>query len=246
MSAAVMFLWGRILSELYANYIMKVGKKLYIMKKNFSLFAVAIMACFISMNAQNRKAPNLIVGFSPFGTTSTSIKLDDEKYKYDYKSYWNVNVGFEKELLKELLCIIYCTELTYAHASFDKYDLKGTNDWFNPQQDDDMNQFSIATYVGTKIFPKSRLQLPIYVGVGTDYIKSGKAVDAVCIDLAAKTRLKFFVTDKICLFVGANAKWGFGQTNYSNDKGKKSKDYSTHHNIYNIEAGISIGLGKTK
>lgn len=210
------------------------------MKKRMLFIVAALMACCISVSAQETKgASSLTIGFSPFGTTKAKIKKDEEKYEYDYKTYWNVNAGYEKEW-NNAFSVLF--ELSYAHASFDKYDLKGTTVMFNPAQDDDMNHVTAAAYAGMICLQGVRFQFPIYVGLGAEYLKSGKAIDTFVFDVLTKVRAKYYVTDKIAVFVGGNAKWGWGGPKYTSDSGLKSNDYKVSHNVYNLELGVAIGL----
>ena len=83
-----------------------------------------LFACTVN-KAQIR---NLSLGFAPLGYNHVNISLDDEEYKYDYKSYWNANLGYERQF-KGMVTLF---ELGYSKATFDEYELKGNSEWFEP------------------------------------------------------------------------------------------------------------------
>lgn len=207
------------------------------MKKTMILI-VALLAICTSANAQE-KATSINIGFAPYGYIHEKITLKDEKYKYDYKSYWSAVVGIEKQLKG----VVSLTEISYAQAKFDKHDLKGETKWFNPHQNEDIQDFTLTQYFGLTINPNKRIQFPVYIGIGGEYILGGP-LHNLAIDGAAKARVKFYITDKIGVYGGANARYGWGMKKANDDSSSVSsdKDYSIGSIVWHIDAGIVISL----
>ena len=208
------------------------------MKTKIAMLSIAMLAiCFLA-KAQE-KVSSLTIGYAPLGYTHVNISLDDEKYKYDYKSYWNATIGYEKQFKGA----VSLTEVTYAQASFDKYDLSGTSKWFNPAQSEDIYSLSVTTYVGKTINPNKRIQFPLYIGIGGDYLNGGP-IHNLAIDLAAKARIKFYITSGFGIYVGATGRYGWGSKRASESKssGSSSKSYSVVPSQWAVDAGLVIGL----
>ena len=207
------------------------------MKKSFIITVVFLAMC-TSANAQE-KATSINLGFAPFGYIHENIKLKDEKYKYDYKSYWSAVVGIENQLKG----VVSLTELTYSKAKFDKHDLKGDSEWFNPRQSEDIQDFTLIQYFGKTINPNKRIQFPVYLGIGGEYILGGP-LHNLAIDGAVKARVKFYITNNIGIYAGGTARYGYGIKKANNDTSTKSsdKDYSIGSIVWHVDAGVVIGL----
>ena len=183
------------------------------------------------------KVRSITIGVSPFGFNSANISLDSEDYTYHYKSYWNVNMGYERQLRG----VIALTELSYSHAAFDEYDLNGHSEWFNEAQTEGLTSVALTFYAGKTILPNRRLQIPLYIGAGAEYLKGGP-LHNLAFDIAAKARVKFYVNDNIAIFVGANGRYGFGSKSASEESYSSKKKYSIGATNISFDAGISIGL----
>jgi len=210
------------------------------MKARIAVLTFAMLAVCSVSKAQN-KASSIILGYGPVGYIHENIKLEDEKYKYDYKSFWNASFGYEKQF--KGACSL--TEVTYGQGKFDKYDLTGTSKWFDPAQMEDIYSVSVTQFFGTTINPNKRVQFPIYLGVGADYINGGPFHNLL-IDGAVKARMKFYITNNFGIYGGATARLGWGAKSASESKSSSSS--STSYNITNtswsVDCGIVIGLGK--
>lgn len=186
-------------------------------------------------------ARNLTLGYTPLGYDHIKISMDDEKYKYDYKSYMNFNIGYETQTEG----MSYITELAYAKAKFDKYDLTGASVWFNPAQTDDVTSIAFSQLYGRTINNFKRLQLPIYFGPRFEYL-SGGPFHNLTINFCVKARLKFYITENIGIYVGGTGLIGWGSKK-AHEKGSSS---SGHYNIVPttayVDAGLVIGLNRTK
>lgn len=198
----------------------------------------ALLAMCTNANAQ-KKATSINFGFAPYGYIHENIKLKDEKYKYDYKSYWSAVFGVEKQFKG----VVSLTEISYARGKFDKYDLKGESVWFNPNQSEDIQDFTLIEYFGKTINPNKRIQFPVYIGIGGEYILGGP-LHNLALDGAVKARVKFYVTDNIGIYAGGNARYGWGMKKANNDTSSISsdKDYSIGSIVWHIDAGVVIGL----
>ena len=199
---------------------------------------VALLAMCTTAKAQE-KVTSINIGFAPYGYIHENITLKDEKYKYDYKSYWSAVIGLEKQLKG----VVSFTEISYAQAKFDKYDLKGASQWFNPYQSEDIQDFTLIQYFGMTINPNKRVQFPVYLGIGGEYILGGP-LHNIALDGAVKARVKFYITDNIGIYAGGNARYGWGMKKASEDSSSKSsdKDYSIGSIVWHIDAGLTIGF----
>jgi len=198
----------------------------------------ALLAVCTTANAQE-KVTSINVGFAPYGYIHEGIKLKDEKYKYDYKSYWSAVVGFEKQLKG----VVSLTEVTYAQAKFDKHDITGNSEWFNPYQKEDIQDFTLTQYFGKTINPGKRVQFPIYIGIGGEYVLGGP-MHNLALDGAIKARVKFFISDKIGIYAGGNARYGWGMKKANSDSSSISndKDYTLSSVVWHIDAGVVFSL----
>ena len=202
------------------------------------LFAIIAIFCAVSMNASAQdKTTSINIGFAPFGYIHEGIVLKDEKYKYDYKSYYNASIGIEKQF-KGATSL---SEFKYAAAKFDKYDLVGNSKWFNPFQTEDIFAVSFTQYIGKTINPNKRIQFPIYIGVGGGYLKGGPFHNFT-IDGAVKARVKFFITNHIGIYAGGTARYGWGAKKASEKDEKNGDMYSINNTQWSVDAGLTIGL----
>lgn len=208
------------------------------MKTKFFTIIVTLLTVCTLAKAQD-KAGSLVLGFSPLGGISEKISLDDEKYKYDYKSFMNASLGYER-VFKGAITL---TEVSYSQGKFDKYDLQGTSLWFNPAQEDDVYSVAVTQYIGTTINPNKRVQLPLYIGIGGDYVNGGP-LHNLTFDVAAKARIKFYITNNFGIYVGATGRMGWGAKSASEKSSNysSSKSYTITNTIWAADAGIIIGL----
>lgn len=201
--------------------------------KSFSVVIALLLVC-IGAKAQD-KSRSLTVSFAPLGYNHVSIK-SSESYQYDYKSYWNASIGYEKQLKG----IVSLTEFTYSHADFDKSELKGTPTQFDPTQEVGLTIASITTYAGKTINPNKRVQFPVYIGIGADYT-SGGFMHNLVIDVALKARMKFYITNNFGIFAGATGRIGYGLKKAS--VGYNETDYyNLVLSMWAIDAGLVFGI----
>jgi hypothetical protein len=215
------------------------------MKTRFFAISIALLLGCTGVKAQLFSmltndmggARNLAIGYGPVGYDHINISMGDEKYKYDYKSYQNFSLSYETQTEG----LAYLTEATYAKAKFDKYDLNGISEWFNPAQDDDIMSVSFSQLFGKTINNFKRVQLPIYFGPRFEYIYGGPFHN-LTINGCLKARLKVYVTEKIALYVGGTALMGWGSKKADGRKNSKTSRYSITPTTAYADAGLVIGL----
>lgn len=194
------------------------------------------MAMLLACTVAKAQIRNLSLGYAPLGYNHVNISLDDEEYKYDYKSYWNANLGYERQF-KGMVTLF---ELGYSKATFDKYDLDGKSEWFEPAQTADLTTMSFMAFAGKTINAQKRIQLPLYFGIGGDYIHGGP-MHNLTFDFGLKARLKFYITDKIGIFGGATGRLGFGSKKASEDS-KSSRYYTIGTTTWYVDAGLVFAI----
>jgi len=184
------------------------------MKKNL-LLAIATLFICNSIKAEDGFAKSIIAGFAPVGYHHVGITHKDDKFKYDYKSYWSANLGYEKQFGGTTLL----SQFFYSQGKFDKYEVKGATDYFDPYQQENVFSVGVTQFVGTTINKYGRVQFPIYFGPGVEYMKGGPLHNIIG-HLAVLARLKFYVTDNIGIYVGGSARVGYGYKGGSKEKGR--------------------------
>jgi hypothetical protein len=204
--------------------------------KKFVAIAVALFA--ISMNANAGDGTlSINIGFAPVGHIHETISLKPEKYKYDYNSYMNFNLGIEKQFKG----VTTLSEFKYAQGKFDSYDLVGNSQWFNPKLTDDVFSVSFTQYFGKTINPNKRIQFPLYIGIGGEYLKGGPFHNLI-LDGAAKARVKFFFTNHIGIFAGGTFRLGLGAKSASESSNRNKDMYSILNTQWSVDAGLTYGL----
>ena len=129
------------------------------------------------------------------------------------------------------------TEIYYGRSGFDKKTLKGVSAYFNPDQEESLNHVGITTYIGKTINPNRRFQLPLYVGIGGDYI-SGGPFGNLNLDFAAKVRAKYYFSNNMGAFIGGTFKYGIG----GKTRGEEDDGYSQNKKLFYLDMGIVISL----
>ncbi len=195
------------------------------------IIIIALLSFCLGAHAQKRN--NFVIGASPFGQVHINMKKDDEKYKYDYKNYLSGGLQYENSHHG----ITSLTELNYFRANYDKSDLQGiSTEHFNPVCTENIFGASLTQYIGVVINPKGSVQLPIYLGLGADYLNNSAFLHHFTGDIAAKARLKIFF-DKIGVYVGGSGRAGFGVKGGSEHQG-----YNITTMLWSVDAGLIIGI----
>lgn len=180
-----------------------------------------------SISSEDSK--NLIIGFSPLGYSHYSLSRDDIKYKFDYKSYMNFNLGYESNLEDWG----YLLQLDYAKAKFDK--LSVGNEEIAAAHPDDISIMGFECLFGKTFNSTRAVQFPIHWGPRLDYVKGG-SFHHLTINAEIKARVKVYLSDRFGFYVGGTAYTGWGK------KGKGEYKYTIHGTNAYVDAGFIINL----
>ena len=178
------------------------------------LFTIILLsACLATTHAQDKRgrARNIVVSYSPM--TNDIIKLTGfTKSDPDIMARYQLENGYAGSLSFEKQCNgrITETELTYRVGKFKSSEISEEIEHLVPYTLEDIYSASISWYYGyTLLGKRSRIQLPIYLGIGGSYT-NGDIIHNITFDVAAKARLKLFITPNVGLFAGANWRGGLG------------------------------------
>ena len=187
-------------------------------------FAVAVAMLFACTGAKaQEKSSSITIGFAPIGSISVNQSLRNYEFSYDYESYWNASIGYEKQLKG----VVSLTELTYAQAKSNN--LK----W----PDADLTSVTLMTYAGKTFNRNKRLQIPVYIGIGGEYFRGGP-LHNLAVDLGLKARVKFYITNHIALFGGVTGRFGLGTKKTENS----DEFYSLCPQTWALDAGLIFGI----
>jgi hypothetical protein len=216
------------------------------MKTKFYLGLFVLLFYCVGVYSQRQ----VIVGVHPYGFANVKYHNDvlKNKFKYSYKSLLGADLGYEYQGNNHSVL----TEISFNYGKFDKYEPSGELPvTFNPEQDDDMFSASFSIYYGFTINPRRRIQFPIYIGPFVDYLKSG-VIHNVGLGGAAKLRVKFYISNKIGVFVGATGRFGIYLKDDKVDENspekakyreeKASDGYDTDYTINNLTFYPEAGL----
>jgi len=197
------------------------------MKIKLILSAVYFLISSESMFSQG----SLNISISPGGLSNKEIynQDNDNDFKYDFKNVVGAQIAYE--YMKNGKCFL--AELSYYNGKFDRAELKGTSSTFNPENFKDYKSYDATLYYGLTINPKKRIQFPFYIGLGGGYSEGGPQ-KGLFIHAAAKARIKFFLTNRIGLFVGVTGKYG-----YSTLENKSNKDIK--YDVFNWRINADTG-----
>ena len=178
-----------------------------------SVFGYAV-ANDVEIQADDLKQRSLYVGFSPFGGTSITLspKNGNAQLKYKFNSYWNCNILYENKAGKYGYTIL---GLSFGHAKLDKIEIaEGAESLIDAVHMRDLKQGDGLTTLSANInyglmSGKKRFQIAVFPGIGIDYLK-GSSFNNVAFYLGGLARLKFYFTNDIGMYVGGNARWGWG------------------------------------
>lgn len=101
-----------------------------------------------------------------------------------------------------------------------------------------LKAFSLFYYGGGTFGAGNRLQIPLYLGIGV-INTSAEPIKTWSYNIGAKARVKFYLTDRIGVFAGANWKRGLG-----NVKVNVNETRGTSQRYLGIEAGVTFSLSK--
>ena len=204
------------------------------------LLLFSVLGLCSAMNAQE-KTNNFGFGVSPFGMMNIKREYkqssNTEEAKIDYKSYLNAHLFYERQFGGAGLLV----EGTYAMVKFDQVD-KNLINLYEPDAtyDKDLNIYSAAVYGSYAINKQRRVQVPLYLGVSADYV-NGNPVNLTFISIAAKARLKFYVTNKIALYGGYNYSTGLGME-AKDENSTSTVERTTKLNMNYADLGVTFSF----
>ena len=208
------------------------------MKTRTILFSLALMLSCVAANAQE-KTTSITLGVSPYGYAKSVVYWDkDNDFTYNYKPTIGANICIEKQR-KGLSSL---TEISYYQGEFDKGEIDGKTMSYNMYQTEDFMQMALTQYWGGTLAGKNkRVQLPLYIGIGCGYVQGGP-VHNVTGDIAAKLRLKFYISNHFGIYAGGTGRVGFGSKTDKAVGGEKDKHMLVGNLLCTADAGIIISL----
>lgn len=209
--------------------------------KNIPLLTV-ILFIFNCTTAQT-KTHNLGLGVSPYGMNNAVIRYktgnESEKMKIDYNSYKAAQLFYEKQFKGSGVMM----EFSYAQADLEKVD-KNILDKYQPdlKLDEKITTYSFHLYGIITINKQKRVQLPIYLGVGGDYIEGGP-VSALYGVATGKARLKIYLTNKFGIYGGYSYDYGLTYRSLGSGSGTAPRvDRFISNQVQHVDAGITFSL----
>lgn len=188
--------------------------------------------CTYGQDVKPTRAKNLTISFSPFGSRRIIVSDDNNKIRHEYKTLLDFGIGFESSLSKAS----WLLQLDYEHAKLDKLTNKDkipATEKFDPDKAGDLNAFRITFLFGKTInISSGRFQIPLYIGPRIKFENAGSFNDAIfggCL----KAQFRYYVTDKIGLFVGGTGDYGWG---------KIKNEYSVRSITGTLDTGVVINL----
>jgi len=207
------------------------------MKKYISTL-LCITLITLSTNAQ-KKGWSFNAAINPgFGTLDTQLRhSDDEVHDIDYKQSFGVSAGFEHQGR----LVTHLTEFRYVQYKFDEYQLKEGNPVYPlPTTFDDIKSYSLMQYTGLNAMSHEKLQIPIYLGLGLEYLE-GEPYHNITAMAGLKIRAKFYLTNRLAIYGGIGYIAGIGGSERGVDHGDDSVYLILTHRI-NYDLGISVKL----
>ena len=207
------------------------------MKKILLLTSLGL---FCGLTAQV-KTNNFGFGVSPFGMMNIKKEFTQsgktENMRIDYKSYLNAHLFYERQFGGAGLLV----EGTYGMSKFEKVDNNIINFYdTDASYDKDISIYSAAVYGSYAINKQKMIQIPLYLGVSVDYV-NGNPINVAFVSLAAKARLKFYVSPKIALYGGYNYRTGIGLEGTDTEDTSKPK-VSSKLNLNYADLGATFSF----
>lgn len=208
------------------------------MKIRIITIGIALMLSCVAVNAQ--RTTSITLGVSPYGYAKSAAYWDkDNDFTYFYKPTIGANICIESQR-KGLASL---TEISYYQGDFDKWEIDGMTMSYDMLQKEDFMQMALTQYWGGNLFGKNRrVQMPLYFGLGCGYVQGGP-IHNVTGDVAAKLRLKFYISNHFGIYAGGTGRIGIGM---KNDKAINSNDKDKHMVVGNLlctaDAGIIISF----
>ena len=207
------------------------------MKKILSLLLFVVFGT--SAIAQNTN--NLGFGVAPVGGAYLNFSNNESTnsnnyFNLEYTSLFNAHLFYEKQ--HSGLCSLYEFSYTSAKLAYTQFGGQSIADWTD-QISGSLKSYNFMMYAGSTINRNHRLQIPIYFGIGGDYV-SLTPYDKFFVDFGLKARMKFYVTNTVSIYIGGDWKGGLSLAK-SSDKADKS-DILVWMNKLSAEAGLTFSF----
>ena len=199
------------------------------------LFPVLVALFFaVGMNAQVK---NIGAGAAFFGDIRLTVQGAEDHgnlYVCSYRpvlggtAYYEMSSGSASHMFE----IDYLTAPLAGVKESEKYYIK---EW----ESVDFQPAKVITgfyYIGINNRSAQRFQLPFYFGVGLSY-NDAAPIKFMGFAVGAKLRARFYITDRIGIWGGGSAKFGYGETQVTADMSK-----SVYQRVLALEAGITFSL----
>lgn len=213
------------------------------MKNQRLCIIVLLSMCFTCIRAQKDydHVSNIVVSVSPFG--KSFLHIDDKDY-YEYQFNFNslFSIGVHKE--KDAGVCGYMWGVTYTHAKYHDYKSYDNSPTLNNVNFNSFNNISLEGLFGINFRHTHRLKFPVYIGLSADYINAGPC-RTVTLGLEAKARAKYYISNKVGMFVGGTWHGLFGgkcSKEYQKYGLPTSKDPGFTANMWGIETGILFSI----
>lgn len=167
-----------------------------------------LLSLFLTYSFNSYSQHGVTISYIPFG--KSWVYLDDEPFikesdmelTYEFKNLSGFQIGYE--FVDQGFDFI--SEFSYCKGTFSKAWVKGN---YNPYKYNDYKDYEFTQYCGYTINHKKRIQFPIYLGLGVGLASGGcesqLAFNVLC---GIRTRIKFFLTNRLGVFAGATGKFG--------------------------------------
>lgn len=198
------------------------------------LFAHTATVAYGQANDEDEGWDMINVSIYPGVLTSDISFPKGEKHTLTY-----TGLGLKTELETRFHGISVMYDFAFGLWGYDDYSSNGKEAHFPmPESFGKVFSGSAMLYGGYTLFPKWRFQIPLYAGIGGEYL-NGAPYHNFFLDLGAKARLKFYFTTKIAGFLGLN--YTIGMSDSKRGLGKSpSEKYDMFFTKGYIDLGVSI------
>ena len=180
-----------------------------------------------------------------YSNMKMSHKVTDQGYEFEFNS-----PGGFGALEYALDGVRFMTEFGYQKAGND-WDVEFV-DKKNGFKYDTENQFETPSfitgmfYVGfTPFGTKSWFQLPLYFGMGADYV-TGVPNKKANVSFGAKIRANMYFTNNVGLFIGGHYKFGIASRDYDMGGNIGNAELEFKNNTFGVEGGLTVLIGRKK
>ena len=192
------------------------------MKTKLSLILTLLTLCSVSAWAQHNSAfgaRGYTVGVEFLGKESISVSADKKLGTYNYKPLFGVNASMENMLSGST----YITEFSFTKSTLDNLVKEPAyEDYFF--ETGDLFNVGLGWYYGYTINKGKRFQVPIYIGGSLDYFWGGYFKN-LSLDIGFKIRAKYYLTERIGLYLGYNPSLGMSMGSQNRGRNKGYADF---------------------